>query len=125
MKILKTNLSGFLHPNLLILLTWYLISILLILLSLVYSLCPNHAVALVLCLSALLMRIPLLFSLYILSIFSFNSSFYVPFTEFSFQIFRLLFHFCLLIFLLTQYRHNRKQNKIQNNTENENYTSRR
>ena len=45
------------HPNSLILSTWYLISISHILLSLVLSHCPDHAVAFVLCLCAFLTEI--------------------------------------------------------------------
>ena len=61
------NLSEFLYPNLLMLLTWYLISTLHILPSLVHSFCPNHAVALVPCLHAFSNRDSFLIFQYILS----------------------------------------------------------
>ena len=54
MKTLKMNLSEFLHLSSFILLTWYSISILYIILSLVYFLCLDHAATLILCLCTLL-----------------------------------------------------------------------
>ena len=117
MKILKINLNGFPHPNSLMPPTWYPISTSHIPTSSVHFLCPDHTVALVSYLCAFSNRNSFInFLVYLICLFSLNSSFYALF-EVSFQTFRLLFSFLFLIFLLTQYSHNRKQNKIQNNIE--------
>jgi len=52
MKILEMNLNGFLHPNSLILPTWYLISTSYIPPSPVLSYCPDYAIAFISCLHA-------------------------------------------------------------------------
>ena len=111
MKIPKMNLSRSLHLNLLMLLTWYSISILHILLSLVHSLCPNHTIALVPCLCTLSNRDSFInFLVYFVYLFSLNLSFCILFSI-SFQTFGLLFSFQFLIFLLIYLDH-KKQNKI-------------
>ena len=92
------------------LLTWYLISISLTLLSPVHFLCPNHTIALIPCIHTFLTEISLLYSIYL---FLFNLSFYILLTRFSFQIFRLYFDFYLLNFLTHTVRHN-KTKKIKN-----------
>jgi len=98
-KTLETNLSRFLYLNLLIPLTWYLISILHILLSLVYFHCPDHTVALIFCLCALLTRNSfIIFLVYSICLLSINLSFYAPFTGVLFKFLDFYFYFCLLIF---------------------------
>ena len=83
MKILEMNLNGFLHPNSLMLPTWYPISISHILPSPVLFHCPDHAVAFVPCLCAFptgifLHLISLVYSVCLFSLtFSFRTLFRV------------------------------------------------
>ena len=114
MKTPKTNLSKFLYLNLLIPLTWYLISISHILPSLVHSLCLDHAVAFVLYLHTLSTNIFLIiFLVDFICLFLFNPSFYVLFMEFPFKFSNFHFHFCLLIFFThtVQTQQNKTHNK--------------
>ena len=112
MKIPKTNLNKFSYLNLLILPTWYPIFISHILPSLVHSLCPDHAVALVSYLCTLSNRDSFInFLVYSVYLFSFSPSFYAPY-KISFQTFGFLFH--LLIFLLIYL--NTIKNEIQKKT---------
>ena len=93
-------MSGSLHPNSLMLLTWYPISTSYILPSLVHSLCSDHTVVLVPYLYVLFNSDFFInFLVYSIHLFSLNPSFHVHF-EVSFQTFRLLFLFQFLIFLL-------------------------
>ena len=92
MKTLEINPNGSLHLNSLMLQTWYQISTLYILPSLVLSYCPEHAVAFVLCLHAFLMGIflhliSLVYSVCLFSLtFSFHTLFRVSFqTSFHFN----------------------------------------
>jgi len=80
MKTLEINLNGFPHPNSLMLPTWYLISTSHIPPSLVLSHCPEHTVAVVLCLCIFPMGISFInFLVYSVCLFSLTLSFHALF----------------------------------------------
>ena len=111
MKILETNPNGSPHLNLLMLLTWYLISTLHILPSLVLSHCPEHAVAFVLCLCTLPTGILFTnFLVYSVCLFLLTLSFYTLFRVFFSKTFKLLF--TLILDFLT---HTFNSQKIKKN----------
>jgi len=103
MKILETNPNGSLHPNSLMLPTWYSISTLHIPPNLVLSHCPDHAVAFALCPCTFPMGISFTNSLVysvclFLLTFSFYALFGVSFQKLSKLLFILILDFITYIF---------------------------
>jgi len=121
MKTLETNPNGSLHPNSLMLLTWYPISILHIPPSPVLSHCPDHAVAFVLCFHAFLTGIFLhLISLvYSVRLFLLTLSFCALFGVSS-QNFQTSFH---LILTFLTHIFNSQEIKKKNSIKRKNKTS--
>ena len=99
-------------------LTWYLIFILHILPSLVYSLYPNYSIALVPCLHTFSNRDSFIILLvYSICLLSLNLSFSILYGVFLSN-FWTLFSFQTFYFLTYTVRYNKEQGKIQNKTKN-------
>ena len=107
------NLSRFSYPNLLMSLTWYLISILYILPSPVHFLYSNYTIALVFYLYTLLTEILfIIFLVYSIYLFSFNSSFHTLFIGFLSKFLDFIFISVSEIFYLHSIN-NKKQKLLQ------------
>ena len=103
-------------------LTWYPIFILHILPSPVYSLCPNHSIALVPCLCTFSNRDSFIILLvYSICLLLLNLSFSILYGVFLSNLWTL-FSFQTFYFLTYTVRYNKEQGKIQNKTKNKTTT---